>query len=132
MCCATCVDAHDPYDSNCLGRWSKQELTEAQKQDKDVQQILHWREKSDIRSSWEIVVPFCKIVKSFWAQWDSLCVCEGVLYRLWENLAGSFITKQLVLPQSLHATILHQLHNLPTAGHLGINKTMKNVSELSQ
>ena len=47
MCCATRVDDHDPDDSECSGRWSKQEFREAQ-EDKDVQQILYWREKSDI------------------------------------------------------------------------------------
>lgn len=58
-----------------------------------------------IRPSWEIIASFSEIVKSYWAQWDSLCVCEGVLYRLWENSAGNYITKQLVLPKSLCATI---------------------------
>ena len=127
-CYAMQVDARDP-DLDCSGRWSKQELREAQEQDKEVQQILHWREKSDSRPSWEIVAPFGEIVKSYWAQWDSLCVCEGVLYRLWENSAGNHITKQLVLPKALRATVLHQLHNSPTAGHLGINKTMGKVKE---
>ena len=129
VCCATRVYVRDPDDSECSGRWSNQELREAQEQDKDVQQILYWREKSDIRPSWETVAPFGEIVKSYWAQWDSLCVCEGVLYRLWETSAGNYVTKQLILPKSLRVTILHQLHNSPTAGHLGIDKTMGKVKE---
>ena len=43
-------------------RWSKQELRESQEQDKDVQQILHSREKSDIQPSWEIIAPFSDTV----------------------------------------------------------------------
>ena len=71
---ATRIAAHDPGSDVCSGVWSKQELREAQKQDKELQQILQWRERSDIRPSWDTVAPFGEIVKSYWAQWDSLCV----------------------------------------------------------
>ena len=47
----------------------------------------------------------------------------------WENSAGNQITKQLVLPKTLRAAVLEQLHNLPTAGLLKINKTMGKVKE---
>ena len=122
-CYAVQVDA----GSNFSGRWSTQELKKAQEQDKNVQQILRWREKSNVRPPWETVAPFGEIIKTYWAQWDSLCVQKKFFIGC--GRIQQVITLQIVLPKAFRAIVLHQLHNSPTAGHPGINKTMGKVRE---
>ena len=54
---------------------------------------------------------------------------EGVLFRQWETPAGDKIIKQLVLPHDLQSQVLCQLDNAPTAGHLGVSKTLSRIRE---
>ena len=62
-------------------------------------------------------------------QWESLELKDGVLYRLWETPAGDKVVKQFILPKNLRPSVLQQLHCSPTAGHLGINKTLGRIRE---
>ena len=50
-------------------------------------------------------------------------------YRLWETPEGEQVTWQLILPKALRPSVLHQLHNTPTAGHLAVAKTLNRVRE---
>ena len=100
-----------------------------QEQDKDIQPVIEWLERSNTRPHWEDVAPRSENTKAYWAQWDNLKLFDGVLYRLWENSTGDLATKQLVVPKSLRPSVLHLLHNLPTSGHMGVAKTTKRVRE---
>ncbi len=66
--------------------------------------------------------------KMYWAQWDSLQIQDGVLYRVWETPADQSIL-QLVLPKKLRPRILQQLHDTATGGHFGVAKTLGKVRE---
>ena len=116
-------------DHQDLGSWTLAELQQAQKEDKNIQPVVEWLEKSDTRPSWEDVAPQSVTVKAYWAQWDSLKLYNGVLYRLVENAIGDKVTKQLVVPESLRPSVLHYLHNLTTSGHLGVAKTTGRIKE---
>ena len=54
---------------------------------------------------------------------------EGILYRRWENELGDKIILQLVLPKPLRKQAFKHLHEAPTAGHLGINKTISRIQQ---
>ena len=68
-------------------------------------------------------------VKSYWAQWDRLSLREGVLYRQWESASGDKEHWQLIVPQSLKDDVLRQVHDSPTAAHLGKKKTLGRLRE---
>ena len=68
-------------------------------------------------------------VKIYWAQWDSLQMREGALYRRWESSRGDIVLWQFILPKTERAAILRQLHDEPTGGHLGGNKTPGKVRQ---
>lgn len=72
---------------------------------------------------------FDEETKAYWAQWQSLQICNGVLYRVWESPAGDSTCKQLVLPKSLREEVLQSLHNTPSAGHFGVAKTLGRLRE---
>ena len=43
--------------------------------------------------------------------------------------AGDKVMKQLILPKEARPSVLQQLHYSPTAGHLGVNKTIGRIRE---
>ena len=96
-------------------------------QNKDIHPVITWLEKSVTKPFWEKVAPQNETTKACWAQWDSLKLYNGVLYRMWENATGDKITEQLVVPEDLRPSVLHLLHNLPTSSHMGVAKTTGRV-----
>ncbi|MBJ5594240.1 hypothetical protein JGG70_24020, partial [Salmonella enterica subsp. enterica serovar Typhimurium] len=109
--------------------WSPSALRCEQLEDRDIGPILRWKETSDTRPSWETVAPFGATTKSYWAQWDSLELRDGVVYRRWENPSGQQHQLQLLLPKSRVADVLQQLHDSPTGGHFGVAKMLAEVKE---
>ncbi len=85
-------------------------------------------------------------LQALWAQRKQLVLPDGIVYRVWLDSPGKGQHKrlvyrvwldipgkgqhkrlQLVLPRKLVPQILDQLHNSPTAGHLGTRKTLEKV-----
>ena len=112
-----------------IGDRSLADLREAQLRDPEIKPVLEWMEESDDKPTWEETAPHSLATKVYCSQWESLRIFGGVLYRLWETPSGDTIIKQLVLPKALRAEVLQQLHDAPTAGHLGIAKTLGRVRE---
>ena len=108
---------------------SPEELRQAQLCDRDLKPVLDWMEKKKDRPPWEEAAPHSQFTKIYWAQWQSLKLVNGVLYRFWETPSGDAIIKQLILPESLRSEVLQQLHDTRTAGHLGVAKTLGRVRE---
>ena len=106
--------------------WSHEELHTPQMQDSEIRPVI---EKGDTRAPWDAIAPHPEATKIYWAQWNSLRLRNGVLYRLWETPQGDEVTCQLILPKPLRSDVLHQLHNTLTAGHLAVAKTLNRVRE---
>ena len=111
------------------GLYTQQDLKQAQLADKQIAPVLEWMEKDSVRPPWETVAPHDEVTKTYWAQWLSLQICNGVLYRLWESPTGDSTCKQIVLPKSLREDVLQSLHNAPSAGHFGVAKTLGRIRE---
>ena len=54
---------------------------------------------------------------------------NGVLYSRWETDDGHGRQLQLVLPRSMVSEVLSALHDAPSAGQLGVGKTLERVRE---
>ncbi|MCG8622472.1 MAG: DDE-type integrase/transposase/recombinase [Proteobacteria bacterium] len=108
---------------------STAEWQQAQRADTDIQPIMLWMQESPERPGWESVASYSPITKMYWAQWKSLRVQNGILYRLWESPTEDDCVWQLVLPKRLQKEVFELLHNLPSSGHFGINKTVKRVQQ---
>ena len=109
--------------------WHPEELHTVQMQDNEIRPVMEWLEKSEARPPWETISPCSEVTKIYWAQWNSLRIKDGILYRLWETPEGDQTTWQIILPKALRPSVLHQLHNTPTAGHLAVAKTLSRVRE---
>ena len=105
------------------------EMLQAQSDDPEIGPILQLLKNDGIRPPWQVVSEFSQPTKVYWAQWRSLALVDGVLYRDWETPVGDKVIKQLVLPQKYRREVLMQLHNSVSGGHLGVSKTLGKVRE---
>ena len=122
------VSAVKSSDTRCFPeRWTSGDLSDEQRDDPHLSPIMAWMEQGAERPPWSEFQGASQAVRSLWSQWDQLEQRDGVLYRHWESDNGSQKSTQLVLPRSLVPDALRALHDAPTAGHLGITKTLNKV-----
>ena len=108
---------------------SPEDIRAEQLQDEDIQPVIKWMEENCEKPTWEVIAPHSQTTKVYCAQWQSLKLSNGVLYRMWETPSGDATILQLVLPKSLRHKVLQQLHNTKTSGHLGVAKTLGRIRE---
>eukprot|EP00731_Ephydatia_muelleri_P036715 Em0310g4a len=111
-----------------LSQLSKREIRELQSRDEGIEQVIEWVEHPKTQPQ-RCPPSASHVMKSLWAQKKYLEVIDGVLYRRWEDAGGGGLNKcfQLVIPTSLVPTVLAELHDSPTAGHLGVGKVLEKV-----
>eukprot|EP00731_Ephydatia_muelleri_P008580 Em0004g918a len=113
-----------------LSQLSKREIRELQSRDEGIEQVIEWVEHPKTQPQ-RCPPSASHVMKSLWAQKKYLEVIDGVLYRRWEDAGGGVLNKcfQLVIPPSLVPTVLAELHDSPTAGHLGVGKVLEKWTE---
>ena len=111
--------------------WTKYGVREEQMKDEDVAPIFEWMEEG-VKPQWfyKQIAKHGEITKSYWAQWDSLAIQRGVLYRKWETEDGENFHLQLILSKTRVKEVLEEIHNGISGGHLGVNKTMEKVRKI--
>ena len=107
-----------------LSSTSNEEIRKAQLQDKDIRNILNWKENDDEKPRWSEISHLSSATKTYWVNWSLLEVRDGILMRKWESDDGKEITWKIVLPHSLRSMVMEELHGSNTAGHLGVNKML--------
>ena len=123
------IDQTDGSTENNNRTFTVEELKSAQMNDPDISRIVTEMEASSERPAWSSISPAGFTTKILWAQWDSLCLEHGVLYRKWEYPIGKSYIKQLILPKELREEVVKDLHCSPTSGHFGVNKTLARVKQ---
>ena len=118
-----------PVPSNQSLSLDNTSLQQAQRGDPEIRPVLCLRVQGAEKPPWQAMSALSQPTKVYWAQWDSLSLIDGVLYRDWETPAGDRVVKQLILPKVFRQEVLSQLHNSITGGHLGVNKTLGKVRE---
>ena len=108
---------------------SPREIRVKQLNDADIKPVIKWMEENVKKPPWEVIAPHSQTTKVYCAQWQSLKLTDGVLYRIWETPSGDATVLQLVLPKSMRHEVLQQLHNTKTSGHLGVAKTLGRLRE---
>ena len=66
-----------------LGHESRapEEIRAEQLNDNDIKPVIKWMEESSEKPSWEVIAPHSQTTKVYCAQWQSLKLQNGVLYR---------------------------------------------------
>ena len=113
---------------NWLEEFSIDQIRDWQAGDTDIGIVIALREKSDIRPAKREILQFSRDCRTLIAQWDLLTVHEGILYRvLLPDKANGHNVTQMIAPKVLRRELYRQLHELRTAGHLGIRKTYQKL-----
>ena len=87
---------------NWLGSWTVDQLRQWQEEDPVIQKVKIWKLKSRNRPKWTEISPENGELKSFWSQWETLEVRDGILYRkFWSETSktGSSTIYQLIAPK---------------------------------
>ena len=105
-----------------------QDLRQAQLSDHCIGKILQAKEVED-KPSAEFARGQSLTYRRLHQQWDQLIVQEGVLWRHYQTPSENQSWLQLVVPQSLQAVILNELHEGAVGGHLGQDKTLHKLKE---
>lgn len=90
--------------------------------------MLSWVKKGN-RPPRDEISDDTPIVRSLWSQFSRLKEIDGLLYREFENQDGKSKHLKLIVPQRMTNEIMRILHDLPSAGHLGVNKMTDKVRQ---
>ncbi|KAJ8957220.1 hypothetical protein NQ318_007782 [Aromia moschata] len=101
--------------------WSSEKLKKSQKK-LNLKLIRNWV-KNGVRPTWQEVSRYVTTIKGYWAQWNSLCLRDGLLHRKWESPDGVSAVYQLVLPKA-RIQELEELHSNPSGGHFRVTRTL--------
>jgi hypothetical protein len=108
--------------------WDPVALRTEQLNDADIGPILQEVETGQ-RPEWKDIADHSPLYKSYWAQWNSLTVRNGILERNWESANDRSKIAQIVVPRSRVKDVLTELHDGPSGGQLGVNKTLHKVRQ---
>ena len=133
VCCALAEDDEPSGDEEpanesevWLDGWTSEFLRQKQEEDDDIRPVLE-AVREGTKPAWQQCSEWSQASKAMWSHWELLRLHEDVLYKSWLSADGLPIKAQLVLPQCLKNDVLQKLHDSPTAGHLGIDRTVAAV-----
>jgi hypothetical protein len=115
--------AQDPNSKLHRASWDPVALRTEQLNDPDIGPILQEVETGQ-RPEWKDIADHSPTYKSYWARWKSLAVRNGILEHNWESANGRSKIAQIVIPRSRVKDVLAELHDGPSGGPLGVNKTV--------
>jgi transposase InsO family protein len=107
--------------------WTMEELYEAQKLDSDIGPILKMKEKGWDRPKYQQISHMSMASKSYWHQWKRLEIQQGVLVRKFWSSDATSVWYQVLLPSKFRTFALQKIHDSPTGGHFGVDKTYKRI-----
>lgn len=108
--------------------WDKDKIRQLQLEDITIGFLLIKFEQQSEKPSWNDVSEKSTDLKTLWNMWDRFQVCEGVLYVKWINDVEQEQLR-LVVPEPYRSVIMKYCHDIPTAGHLGVEKTIGKIKQ---
>jgi transposase InsO family protein len=109
-----------------LDAFTDDDLRTAQGVDTDIGIVVSWvRDRAECPNREELA-PYSDTVKRLVLRWKRLNLKNRLLFSR-STIDGKEVNG-LVLPVPLRERVLHQLHDLRVAGHLGVTKTYKRVA----
>lgn len=113
-------------NQHILDGWDPIEIATKQDADPYIGFIKRAIQDKKDRPSWSEVSSEKSELKTLWRQWDRLEIKAGMLYRRFEDNDDVY---QLVTPTECQAEVMRYHHDLPTAGHMGIEKSLSRIRQ---
>jgi hypothetical protein len=90
---------------------------------------MNWPFEEKKRPKWNDISEKSATVKTLWRQWDRLKIHGGMLYR--NCVMNKFENHlQLINPTLKKEEAIKHFHDIPSAGHLGVDKTIDRKSAI--
>ena len=112
-----------------ISGWEQSDIRQAQMEDDDISLVFVHKECDDPRPQWDMVSQASSALKTIWRSWDRLKIEGGLLYRQFIDEEKNTDLLQLLVPKSLRSDVLHNFHDIPSAGHLGAEKTLSRIQQ---
>ena len=112
-----------------LDDWDATKVAQEQLDDPKIQAVYVAKRDNRPRPEWNQVSSGSSALKTLWRQWDRLEMHAGMLYRKWIDNELHNTVLQLVVPESKNLQVLRLSHDIPSAGHLGADKTFDKVRQ---
>ena len=105
------------------------QVAQQQQDDPDLRYIRGRLEAGLTRPEKQEISPLSPAVKYWCARWNQLEVRDGLLKYRWEpKRMGDPVTWKVIAPKTLHETIMTYVHDLKSAGHLGVARTWEKAT----
>lgn len=96
-------------------------------EDRNIGPIMQKLIDKEPRPNWTDISSATAFLKTLWRQWDRLELHANILYRRFDT--GSDSIDQLVVPEKKVEQVLRFRHDIPTSGHLGVEKTLERIQQ---
>ena len=116
-------------ETNWLQNWSNEDLQTLQRNDPAIKIIIAWKESGMVRPTRDDLHAQGSEVRDYCGQWANLEMIDGLLYRKWIPKSTKRVCRQLLTPVPIRSKIFNQLHEVRTAGHMGIRRTLLKVRQ---
>ena len=101
-----------------------QKILTAQSDDTTISTVKTWMESGEKpNSSSHLTADLYTYYNSF----DRLSIRDGILFRKWDLGSHEQPTQLVCLPSSLQQEVISLAHDIPTAGHLALHKTLEKI-----
>ncbi|WAR31612.1 POL4-like protein [Mya arenaria] len=107
--------------------WSSSDISCSQSNDTSLCYIIQAMEANS-KPDWSSVSDMSAVVKTLWRMWDRLEIQNGILYRIWYD-DSNISHRQIVVPDSHKADVFLYSHDIPSAAHLCVNKTLERLRQ---
>ena len=114
-------------DSGSFNSDTSRKLGQDQANDPDIGPVYRFIESGAEKPNWSTVSNLSSDSKRLVWEWGRLHIHEGILFRKWESTNGQKCWDQLILPMQYRDSVLEQLHDSVTGGHLGFYKTLVKI-----
>ncbi|KAK3088259.1 hypothetical protein FSP39_016699 [Pinctada imbricata] len=112
--------------SDWTGGYTPSQMAKRQLEDPNIGLILRSKSEGNNRPKREEIVGASPATRNLWLMWQSLVVCDGVLY-VKRNIGNQLEKLQLVLPSVLIPRVVKASHNSLMSAHLGVKKTISKI-----
>ena len=112
-----------------LEGWNAIAVAQEQLDDPKIGTLYVAKRDDKPRPEWNQDSSGSSALKTLWRQWDRLEMHAGMLFRKWTDGDQLDSTFQLIVPDSKKLQVLSLSHDIPSAGHLGVDKTLDKVRQ---
>ncbi|KAK3083233.1 hypothetical protein FSP39_017411 [Pinctada imbricata] len=106
---------------------SIESMEKHQRDDRHLNKLFEWFENGS-KPKWVEISEYGPELKYLWQNFEMMCFDNGVIWYRWYKDTGEHKCL-LVLPPQLRSIVLKEMHDAPTSGHLGYEKTLARVKE---